>query len=283
MTNNEITNIDGLSSEQIMAMIGQEKSSTGSFLPKLSINRFPENDDGAEVPVGSYATYVPELDSIAYGKPVTFRPFINAYQYMKYDADKNEYSNRSIIFKSWKDEAIDIKGGVRCGKIPAKELANLSDDERAKQKSIKCYRLIYGTVSFTGVLAGGEKTKVESLPVLWKVTGSNFKPVGEAIESLRRRGKVMFNHTLTLKTKKKKAGSNVFYVSDISVNADEVAFGDKEKEILIGFQDTINTENEEIVELWRQAKKAEPVSVKASGAKTIDAEFDDDPVEVLSS
>ena len=278
MTNNEISNIDGLSQEQIMSMIGQEKSSTGNFLPKLAINRFPENDDGAEVPVGSYGVYVPELDSMAYGKPVTFRPFMNAYQYRKYDADKNEYSNRSIIFKSWKDEAIDIQGGVRCGKIPAKELANLSDEERMKQKAIKCYRLVYGLVSFKGSLPGGADAEVTNLPVLWKVTGSNFKPVGEAIESLRRRGKVMFNHTLTLKSKKKKAGSNVFYVSDISVDADEVQFSDKEKEILLAFQDTINTENEEIVELWRQAKKAEPVSVQA-----VDAEFDDDPVEVLSS
>ena len=278
MTNNEISNIDGLSQEQIMSMIGQEKSSTGNFLQKLAINRFPENDDVAEVPVGSYGVYVPELDSMAYGKPVTFRPFMNAYQYMKYDADKNEYSNRSIIFKSWKDEAIDIQGGVRCGKIPAKELANLSDEERMKQKAIKCYRLVYGLVSFKGTLPGGADAEVTSLPVLWKVTGSNFKPVGEAIESLRRRGKVMFNHTLTLKSKKKKAGSNVFYVSDISVDADEVQFSDKEKEILLAFQDTINTENEEIVELWRQAKKAEPVSVQA-----VDAEFDDDPVEVLSS
>ena len=277
MTNNEISNIDNLSNEQIMSMIGQEKSSTGNFLPKLSINRFPENDDG------SYAVYVPELDSVAYGKPVTFRPFINAYQYMKYDAEKNEYSNRSIIFKSWKDEAIDAKGGVRCGKIPAKELANLSEEERTKQKAIKCYRLIYGMVSFEGVLAGGNEAQVVNLPVLWKVTGSNFKPVGEAIESLRRRGKVMFNHTLTLKTKKKKAGSNVFYVSDITVDKDELSFTDAEKESLLSFQETINTENEEIVELWRQAKKAEPVSVKASEAKTIDAEFDDDPVEVLSS
>ena len=278
MSNNEVANIDGLSQDQIMSMIGQEKSSTGNFLPKLAINRFPENDDGAEVPVGSYGVYVPELDSMAYGKPVTFRPFMNAYQYMKYDAEKNEYSNRSIIFKSWKDEAIDIQGGTRCGKIPAKELANISDEERMKQKAIKCYRLVYGLVSFKGTLPGGADAEVTSLPVLWKVTGSNFKPVGEAIESLRRRGKVMFNHTLTLKSKKKKAGSNVFYVSDISVDADEVQFSDKEKEILLAFQDTINTENEEIVELWRQAKKAEPVSVQA-----VDAEFDDDPVEVLSS
>jgi|TARA_R100001460_G_scaffold15642_3_gene34432 hypothetical protein len=283
MTNNEISNIDNLSNEQIMSMIGQEKSSTGNFLPKLSINRFPENDDGAEVPVGSYGVYVPELDSLAYGKPVTFRPFINAYQYMKYDADKNEYSNRSIIFKSWKDEAIDAKGGVRCGKIPAKELANLSEEERTKQKAVKCYRLIYGLVSFDGVLPGGAEAHVTNLPVLWKVTGSNFKPVGEAIESLRRRGKVMFNHTLTLKTKKKKAGSNVFYVSDITVDKDEVSFTDAEKETLLSFQETINTENEEIVELWRQAKKAEPISVKATKAEVVDAEFEDDPIEVLSS
>ena len=67
-------------------------------------------------------------------------------------------------------------------------------------------------------------------------------------------------------------------MSDISVDSDEVQFSDKEKEILLAFQDTINTENEEIVELWRQAKKAEPVSVQA-----VEAEFDDDPIEVLSS
>ena len=282
MSNNEVANIDGLSQDQIMSMIGQEKSSTGNFLPKLAINRFPENDDGAEVPVGSYGVYVPELDGMAYGKPVTFRPFMNAYQYMKYDAEKNEYSNRSIIFKSWKDEAIDIQGGTRCGKIPAKELVNISDDERAKQKTIKCYRLVYGLVSFKGTLPGGAETEVKDLPVLWKVTGSNFKPVGEAIESLRRRGKVMFNHTLDLKTMKKKAGSNVFYVSSISVNPEEVEFTDKEKEILLSFQEVINTENEEVVELWRSAKKS---SVSKSDAKIIEAtnDLEDDPIEVLSA
>tara|TARA_R100001377_G_C3186205_1_gene108670 strand:+ start:349 stop:1197 length:849 start_codon:yes stop_codon:yes gene_type:complete len=282
MSNNEVVNIDGLSQDQIMSMIGQEKSSTGNFLPKLAINRFPENDDGAEVPVGSYGVYVPELDGMAYGKPVTFRPFMNTYQYMKYDAEKNTYSNRSIIFKSWKDEAIDILGGTRCGKVPARELANVSEEERIKQKAIKCYRLIYGLVSFTGVLAGGAEAEVKDLPVLWKVTGSNFKPVGEAIEGLRRRGKVMFNHTLELKTMKKKAGSNVFYVSNISVNPEEVSFGDKEKEILLSFQDVINSENEEVVELWRSAKKTSPI---ASDAKIIEAvgELEDDPIAALSS
>ena len=81
MTNNEIANIDNLSSEQIMSMIGQEKSSTGSFLPKLSINRFPENDDGAEVPVGSYATYVPDCSPVFISS--SLKLFINVLAIMR--------------------------------------------------------------------------------------------------------------------------------------------------------------------------------------------------------
>ena len=92
----------------------------------------------------------------------------------------------------------------------------------------------------------------------------------------------MFNHTLDLKTMKKKAGSNVFYVSSISVNPEEVEFTDKEKEILLSFQEVINTENEEVVELWRSAKKS---SVSKSDAKIIEAtnDLEDDPIEVLSA
>ena len=83
-------------------------------------------------------------------------------------------------------------------------------------------------------------------------------------------------------TMKKKAGSNVFYVSNISVNPEEVTFTDKEKEILLSFQDVINTENEEVVELWRSAKKSSP---SKSDAKIIEAtdELEDDPIEVLSA
>ena len=81
---------------------------------------------------------------------------------------------------------------------------------------------------------------------------------------------------------KKKAGSNVFYVSNISVNPEEVTFTDKEKEILLSFQDVINTENEEVVELWRSAKKSSPTT---ADAKIIEAtqDLEDDPAEILAS
>jgi hypothetical protein len=58
-------------------------------------------------------------------KPITFRPFISAMQYMHYDPDKSEYVNRSIIFKNWKEEAVDILGGTKCGKVPFKDRESL--------------------------------------------------------------------------------------------------------------------------------------------------------------
>ena len=136
MSDNNLVNIKGMSDEQIMQAIGQDDgSSMGTNIPRLSINRTPEDDDGNQLPVGHFSTYDASVGQNVYGKPITFRPFISAMQYMHYDADKGEYVNRSIIFKSWKEEAIDILGGTRCGKISFKERSNLTPEQQEQQSN----------------------------------------------------------------------------------------------------------------------------------------------------
>ena len=257
MTDTQIANFEQLSKSQIMEMIGQEggqSSSTG--LPRLTINRQPEDDDGNKIPMGTYGIYDSGIESMVYGKPAIFRPFINSFQFMEYDTEQNKFSKRSVIFKNWKDEAIDTSGGTRCGKVPFKERDKLSKAQLEMQKNIKCYRLVYGTVSMEGQNAEGNPVSIKHKPVLWRVTGSNFTPVGEAMQSLKNRKKLMFNHTLSLETDKRKAGSTVYYVSSIKVNQDEVKFTNEDMELMQKFQDIITTENEEIVELWKEANKA---------------------------
>ena len=47
MSDNKIVNINNMSNEQIMQAIGQDDgSSMGSNIPRLAINRTPEDDDG---------------------------------------------------------------------------------------------------------------------------------------------------------------------------------------------------------------------------------------------
>jgi len=285
MSDNEIVNIKQMSDEQIMQAIGQDDgSNAGNNIPRLAINRTPEDDDGNQLPVGHYYTYDSKVGQNVFGKPATLRPFVSAMQYMHYDAEKGEYINRSIIFKSWKEEAIDILGGTKCGKIPFKERSTLTPEQLEQQRTIRCYKLVYGLLSFKdGKTAQGEPHVVENLPVLYRVTGTAFSPVTSALDQLKKRKKLMFNCTFSLDTKRQKKGGNVFYVPEIAVNADaNLQLSDTDMETLKVFQESIDIENAEVVDLYNTAKSKQPnVSDK------IDAEIVEDigdaPEKVLAS
>ena len=280
---NEIANIKNMSNEQIMQAIGQDDGSGGGInIPRLGINRSPEDDDGNQLPVGHLFTYDASVGQNVFGKPVTFRPFISAMQYMHYDPEKGEYVNRSIIFKNWKEEAIDILGGTRCGKVPFKERTSLTPEQLAEQRTIRCYRLLYGILSFKGKKANGEDHEVTNLPVLWRVTGTAFSPVGSALDQVNKRKKLMFTTTFSIDSKRQKKGGNVYYTPEISVNAEaNLEMSKEDMETLTVFQDIINTENAEVVDLYKAAKKGQPTSSDGESAKVVKQV--EDPVEVLSN
>ena len=257
---NELQAFDSLSKEEIMKLTGQDDGSQmgSGTLPRLSINRAAEDDDGNALRPGVYTIYDPESEAKVYSlkdEAVHFRPFINAYQYMEYDADNNNYSSTSVIFKSWKDEPIDTNGGLRCGKVIGKDKDKLSQAELDAQRNIKCYRLVYGLLSMKCTKADGEATSIENMPILWRVTGSNFKPIGESLKSLKGRNSLMFNHVLNLTSKRKKSGSNVYNVASIAVDKKETDFSKKDLETMEMFNELITEENKRVSELWQDANK----------------------------
>jgi hypothetical protein len=285
MSDNEIVNIKQMSDEQIMQAIGQDDgSNAGNNIPRLAINRTPEDDDGNQLPVGHYFTYDSTVGQNVFGKPVTLRPFVSAMQYMHYDAEKGEYINRSIIFKSWKEEAIDILGGTKCGKIPFKERSSLTPEQLEQQRTIRCYKLVYGLLSFKdGKTAQGEPHVVKDLPVLYRVTGTAFSPVTSALDQLKKRKKLMFNCTFSLDTKRQKKGGNVFYVPEIAVNADaNLQLSDMDMETLKVFQESIDIENTEVVDLYNTAKAKQPNVSDKIDAEIVE-DVDDTPEKVLAS
>jgi len=283
MKTNEVANISNMSDEQIMQAIGQDDGSNkGVNIPRLGINRSPEDDDGNQLPVGHLFTYDSTVGQNVFGKPVTFRPFISAMQYMHYDPEKSEYVNRSIIFKNWKEEAIDILGGVKCGKIPFKERPSLTPEQLAEQRTIRCYRLLYGLLSFKGKKANGEDHEVTDLPVLWRVTGTAFAPVGSALDQINKRKKLMFTCTFSIDSERQKKGGNVYYTPEISVNADaNLEMSKEEMETLGVFQEAINTENTQVVSLYTDAKKNKYTKKDAESATVISNV--EDPAEILSN
>ena len=282
---NDLQAFESLSKEEIMRMTGQDDGSiisTGT-ISRLTINRAAEDDDGNQLSSGVYSVYDSGIQAKVYSTKdvaIQFRPFINAYQYMEYDADNNNYPCSSVVFKSWKDEPIDTNGGVRCGKVIGKAKEQLTQAEIDSQRNIKCYRLVYGLVSMTGATATGDATTIDALPVLFRVTGSNFTPIGESLKSLKGRDSLMQNHLLNLTTKRKKAGSNVYYVSSVSVDTKEIPFTKKDLEHMDMFNALIGEENVRISEKYQNAHKNKERDV--ASAKVIN-EMADDPEMVLAS
>ena len=182
---NDLQAFESLSKEEIMRMTGQDDGSiiSSGNLSRLTINRAAEDDDGNQLSAGVYTVYDSGIEAKVYSikdKAIQFRPFINAYQYMQYDPDNNSYPCSSVVFKSWKEEPIDTNGGVRCGKVIGKDKEQLTQAEIDAQRNIKCYRLVYGLLSMDGTTATGDATTIDAMPVLFRVTGSNFTPIGEA-------------------------------------------------------------------------------------------------------
>ena len=283
---NEVQAFHNLSTEEIMKMTGQDDGSQmgSGTLPRLTINRAAEDDDGNALRAGVYTIYDPESEDRVYGlkdKPAQFRPFINAYQYMEYDSADNKYASTSVIFKSWKDEPIDTKGGVRCGKVIGKDKEQLTDAEIDAQKNIKCYRLVYGLLSMECTKANGDATAVKDMPVLWRVTGMNFKPIGETLKGLKGRNSLMFNHTLNLSSKRKKNGDNIFYIASIAVDDKQVEFSKKDLEHMDMFNDLINEENLKVSEQWKQANTS--TKSDAEAAKVVEVVTEDSPEEFLAT
>ena len=285
MTKNELANISSMTDEQIMKAIGQDDgTSTSDGIPRLSINRNPEDDNGNKLPVGEFSIFDTTIGKVAYGKPVTFRPFISGMQYMNYNPEKGEYTNRSIIFTSHKDEAIDMLGGTNCGKVPYKDRDSLTPEQQVEQRTIRCYRLVYGLVSFKGRLADNSVHNVENLPALYRVSGTAFLPVSNAIKSLKDSGKLMFKCTLKLDTERQKKGGNTYYIPIITTNSTTgLEFSEKDNDTLAIFKNSVDSENQEVIEAYKRARDKSPNAQDIESAKIVEELDDKLPEDILSA
>src|SRR5687768_15539756 len=71
--------------ETLARITGQKTESNGPNLPRLTINREDQDGDKNEIPMGAYAVKTDK--GVVYSKTATFRPLLNTFQYMVYDAE----------------------------------------------------------------------------------------------------------------------------------------------------------------------------------------------------
>lgn len=238
--------------EQIAELTGQSQGQAKSGFPRIIINKLGEDDSGNAIPIGFYQ--MSQDGRALFGKPILFRPFFNMYKYSVYDGTENKYTNQSILVKNFGEEAVDELGGVACGRVPRKKWEGLSAAEQAKQKAIKCYRVMYGVTTFDGVDNKGEKHSVDAVPALLRLSGDNFMPIQEVLDALNKAKVSMLNYNIELTTKRKKNGTNVYYQMVPSLVDQHVSMSKADWTILGEFKKAIEAENAAIIDRHHKAK-----------------------------
>jgi hypothetical protein len=252
---NELSNLENLSNDKIMAMVGQDVDMGGSSLARLSINYEAEDSDGNAIKRGLYKVEGTSK-GIMYAEKVSFRPFLNTFQYKKYDEENEQNNYKTVMFRSWSDSKIDTNGTESCGSVPKAERENLDPVAKIEQDKITCYRNVFGVVSAKGKSSKGEDIILTSEPVVYRVRGVNFMPIGNMLQSLSKRNKIMYNTLLEFDgTEKHTKGSVTYFVAKIKDGNKDVKFSDTDKETLKGFLEYVESENNYVKDEHSKSKK----------------------------
>ncbi len=244
MSNDLINEIDNLSNDKLMSMLGQDVDSGGSTLGRLSINYDAEDADGNLIKRGLYKVETQEHGSI-FAEKVSFRPFLNTFQYKKYDEENEENNYKSVMFTSWSDAKPDTNGTDACGSVPKALREDLDPVAKREQEKITCYRNVFGVVSIKGKTSKGDEVTLTNEPVVYRVRGVNFLPIGDQLKSLSKRNKIMYNTVLEFfGTEKHTKGSVTYFVAKIKDSNKDVKFSDEDKVVLKDFLDYVKNEND---------------------------------------
>ncbi len=275
-----------LSFGQIAQMIGQEESAGNSnALTMLKINRDHEDDNGNAIPAGSFS--VNTDTGFVYAKTMKLQLFMQRYQYLHYDQAENEMVSKSVMANNLypQTEIPDNIGGMRCGSVPASQRDTLSADEALKQKDIKCFRMLFGKVTFNdAVNSAGESVEVADVPVLWRARGSNFMPISKPLDALSAQKKPFIFYSLNASLTKMKNGGLVYYVADFEVGDGPLDFTEADQVLLQDFNDYIDNENKRVMKDYDAALvvKGNIVDVESAPVNADDL-FNDDLPESMAS
>lgn len=262
MSNDLINNIDNLSADKVMSMLGQDAEGGGSTLGRLSINYASEDDDGNLIKRGLFK--VETKEHTVYAEKVSFRPFLNTFQYKKYDGDNEENTYKSVMFTSWTDAKPDTNGTDSCGSVPKALRGDLDAIAQMEQDKVTCFRNVFGVVTIKGKTSKGEDVTLTNEPVVYRARGVNFMPIGDQLKSLSKRNKIMYNTVLEFYgTEKKSLGkdSPPYFVAQIKDSNKDVKFSDEDKEILKDFLNYVKNENDYVKGEYDKAIKQKHKSV----------------------
>lgn len=231
------------------------------------------------VSAGSMALDNGEKQSV-FADSVVIRPFLQRFMYQRYDNDKGSYQ-KTVMANNLDIDLKDNFGTFNCGKPSGyiQDFSALSEDMKTLIRTIKRTRVLYGTVSLSGVTKEGDAMDIEDLPFVWDVdTKEGYKNIGTTISQLGREQKLLMSHPWIITTEKRDLPTGFSYYVPV-VDWDESTLfeiDDNDKQLFTEFTQHVEGHNKWVMDEWDKAyQEDEPSSEEADDFITVEvAEVD---------
>ena len=152
--------------------------------------------------------YLKGSDKVAFADTATFRPLSHHYQWIHFDDDGLANKSRAIL--SFREEARDMKGGIKCGYPAWEAMQDMEREERKKWRDMQ-FRQVRGLVTMTGKTASGEEVVYENTPCMLQHRNSNYAGFKNAVLDALPGDKSLFDFNVELSSERNVNGSVKWY------------------------------------------------------------------------
>lgn len=207
----ELTHIEA-DYAQLAASLGASPNKATAASVRFPVLTVMSNEDDAQGnaikpdPRGKF--FLKGSDKVAFAAKATFRPLSHHYQWIHFDEDGLVNKSRAIL--SFREEARDMLGTIKCG-LPAWEVQQgMEREERKKWRDMQ-FRQVRGLVTMTGKTADGEEVIYENTPCMLQHRNSNYAGFKNAVLDALPDNSALFDYNLELSSERNVNGNVKWY------------------------------------------------------------------------
>jgi len=271
----DLTNVEA-EDAALAASLGagpNKSTSTLARFPTLSIMSNEDDIQGNAIkpdPRGKF--YLKGSDKVAFADTATFRPLSHHYQWIHFDDDGLANKSRAIL--SFREEARDMKGGIKCGYPAWEAMQDMEREERKKWRDMQ-FRQVRGLVTMTGKTASGEEVVYENTPCMLQHRNSNYTGFKTAVLDALPGDRNLFDFNIELSSERNVNGSVKWYTFNYKPDFDTPLERTADLfETLKMIKELIDKENEYVDEAYYKSIKSGSIDAQAIAA--LENSLDDD-------
>ena len=228
-----------------------------------------ETMEVAIVKSGAFSVTFPD-DTIYYSDKVTVRPFMQRFQFQRYDKHYQKPDGgegrmlRTVMATSLNGDLKDNYRGFNCGRPSGyvKDFNSLPQETRDLMRATDRFKVIFGLCTLDKAKdANGKPVDVKEFPFLMRIKNrDSFKAMTDMFNQIQRKNRLPIQHLLHLGTEVKSIPSGATYAVLKPTLGKVVEITTDDQEVLNNFVEWVEAMNSITISKWEEHRRPEELS-----------------------